>query len=422
MNTIKAQATTPAYRNTCIVLIWLMVFYSSIIQNTIREIPYGMLILGIAVLLFYILNYSKEPYDYHKEIPKESIYMLLFYIYMIIFGTLIAIDRSNHLSQAITCLQYLFVLIVISSLIKGSGTEAFHILLLVKSLVLAILLLIHPVAVPGERFSIAENVNPNGLGMELAIGIWAILYRQQKKKFPLIIVFSLIALLGYCIVQTGSRKSLIAAGLTIFLWLVFCFFPGVKAKGGMNGIISLFVMGVLIIIIGFLFAKLYSDSTISSRMGNLFYETQEGNRSRMYRAGLEMIKSNPIFGIGFQGFMHSYGLYSHATIIEIPVSGGILGTLLYFFVYFFSIKKCIILYKKTKSVLELDLEHSKIKMILVLWAAMLFYTTCIIHPYQFDSYILCGIMFGETAYIEHRLNMRGNKEVASNMGSKYLKI
>lgn len=421
MNTIKEKATTPVFRNACIALIWLMVFYSSIIQNVVKEIPYGMLILGISVLLFYILNYSGDSYDYRREIPEESIYMLVFMAYMFIFGTMVAIDRSDHLSQAITCLQYLFVLIVISSLIKGSGTDSFHFLLLVKALILAALLLIHPVVVPGERYSISEKVNPNGLGMELAAGIWAILYRQQRKKLPLVFVFALIAVLGYCIVQTGSRKSLIAAGLTIFLWLIFCFLPGIKEKGGLNGIISLFVMGALIVVIGFLFTRLYSDSTIANRMGNLFYEAQEGNRSKMYSAGIGMIKSNPLFGIGFQGFKHSYGLYSHATIVEIPVSGGILGTLLYFGVYFFSIKKTIILYRSTKGVLKLNPEHSRIKMILVLWVAMLFYTTCIIHPYQFDSYILFGIIFGETAYIERRLITEKEEKRIRKTESIYLK-
>ena len=40
---------------------------------------------------------------------------------------------------------------------------------------------------------------------------------------------------------------------------------------------------------------------------------------------------------------------------------------------------------------------------LILWVAMLFYCSCIIHPYQFDSYFVFGIIFGQSAYIEKKI-------------------
>ncbi len=422
MKSINEDSNKQLYSKACIAMIWLIVFYSSIIQYVYMEIPNAMLIIGAAILLLYCLANSGKPFDFQKELTEESIYMLLFMIYMFIIGILVAIDRKSHISQAMTSLQFLFILIMISSLIKGSGTETFHLLLLVKALVLAAIFLSNPVPVPGGRYSISADMNPNGLGMTFATGIWAVLYRQQKKRLPLILVGVLIALFGYCIFKTGSRKSLIASGLTIALWLFFCFLPSIREKGGIISFLSFLVMIVLILVISREFILLYSDSTISNRMDRLLYETTEGNRSQMYRAGLEMIKDNPVFGIGFQGFKSLYGLYSHSTIIEIPVSSGIIGTILFFYTYFVSLRKTFWIYRKTKKTEEYIQEHIRIRMIIPLWAAMLFYSTCIIHLYMFDSFVIFGIIFGETAYIESKLLDEITLSNSKAVGSKYIKL
>ena len=421
MKTIKKKKPVLFYHNACITMIWLAVFYSSVIQYVTREIPNGMLILGVAILLFYYLYKSDKPFRFREELTEESIWMILFMAYMFSIGTLFSISRASHLSQAVNTLQYLFVMVIMASLIKENGTESFHILLLVKALVLAVILILRPVYYEADRYSISKELNPNGLGMAYATGIWAACYMQQKKKFSLVLVAAIIALLGFCIFRTGSRKSLIAAGLTIALWLIFCFLPSIKDKSGLSSIFSLLAMIVLAAVIWRASTGLYSESTISNRMDQLLYETTEGNRSQMYRAGLEMLKSNPLFGIGFGGFALLYGLYSHATVIEIPVSCGIAGALIYFYTYFISIRKTYRIYRRTKGIKEYKKENLQIKMIFVLWAAILFYCTCIIHPYQFDSFIMFGVIFGETSYIERKLLSESTQHSPETFRSKYIR-
>ena len=137
--------------------------------------------------------------------------------------------------------------------------------------------------------------------------------------------------------------------------------------------------------------------------------------------GLELLKESPLFGLGFQSFSYHYVSYSHATLIEIPVSGGIIGALLYFSIYYVSLKKTISLFRQTKGIPELVDEHMRVKMDLILWAAMLFYSTCIIHPYQFDSFILFGMIFGDTAYIEGKLISKPDTVGIKRIGSRYIK-
>ncbi len=409
------------FREACVAMVWITAFYSSIIQQKIVAIPYAMLMLGVATLLMFILSHIEHGFDILSVFTDETSILLFFMAYMLIFGSIFSVDLSAHLSQWVTCLEYMFLSIVISSMIKESGTETYQVLLLIQAIALAVVFLISPVYYGGQRYSISLTMNPNGLGMGLAAGIWSTLYHQQKKKVSLILSFLLIGLFVYCIFLTGSRKALIASAITIVLWVAFCFFPSLKEQEQHSAFISAVIIVILIVLAWRAFSVLYSGSMIADRMGKLLYETTEGNRSDMYRAGFNMLKSNPLFGLGFQGFKHEYGFYSHATLVEIPVSSGIIGSIIYFAVYFVSIRKTWRLYRLTKGISELASEHAKIRMIMVLWAVMLFYTTCIIHQYQFDSFIIFGIIFGETAYIENHLPETISVPENKKVGCKYIK-
>lgn len=423
MRTEKNKNYTLSYHSLCIVMIWSISIYSAIIQNLFFEIPYGMLIFGVAILLFYYLTNSNKPFIFREEITEENIQLLWFMAYSLIAGLLFSPEKSSHLSQWITCLEYLFIQIVIASLIQSSGTDTFHTLLVAESIILAVMFIRNPVNYQNSgRYSLSADINPNGLGLGFVAGIWAILYKYQKKKVPLILTGVLVALFGYCIMLTGSRKSLIGAGIIIILWVFFCFIPSLKEQGTKRGVMTFLIMIVLGTIITRGFINMYADATIATRMDNLFYEASEGNRSDMYRDGFELIKRNPIFGIGFKGFQYYFGSYSHATLIEIPVSGGILGAIIYFTAYYISLKKIIYIYRKSKADKKLEPEQTRIKMIIILWVAMAFYTICIIHPYQFDSCILFGIIFGEASYIESKLKADKTETIMKKVGSKYIKV
>lgn len=420
MTILTSNDSTTFYRKACIVMIWLTTLYSSVIQFVFFQLPYGMLMLGIAVLLTFVLVYINNSFVLRDELSIESIYMLCFMVYMLFIGLLFSQDINEHLAQWITSLEYFVILIIISSIITHSGTNSFYYLLLVEAAILAVVFIRKPVDYQG-RYSISLDMNPNGLGMSFATGIWAILYLYQKKKISLIIVSAITVLFTYCILLTGSRKSLIAAGLTVFLWIVICFIPNTKRKEGYQVLLSFFFMLILMFAVNRFFLSQYVDSKISSRMNNLLYEVSEGNRSDMYRNGFELLKENLLFGMGFRGYANVYGGYSHATLVEIPVSGGIIGALLYFYIYYISIKRVIKIYKITKGNEKYTCENSAIRMIIIIWVVMIFYTTCIIHHYQFQSFLLFGMIFGETSYLYKKVELLSESKEQKNIGSKYIK-
>ena len=423
MTVTEKRDRRSVYCNLCIAMIWCIAAYSSIIQSKFFQISNGMLILGAAILVFYILTFVSGSLTIQEMLTEENGFMLAFMIYILIVGLLFSPNRANHLSQWITSLEYLFIQIVLASIIKRFGTITFHGLLVVLAIIIAVVFINEPVNYLGTgRYSISNEVNPNGLGMGFAAGIWAVLYFQQKTKVPLILVGLLVALFGYCIIMTGSRKSIIGGGLAIVIWLIFCYIPSLKGKGLFFGIISVLVMALLIIIIGKVLLNIYENLGIAERMNNLLVETADGNRRNMYRDGIELLKENPLFGLGFSGFKYFFGFYSHATLVEIPVSGGVCGVLLYLYVYYISIKKQIRIFTITKEKKDYYSEHKRIKMIMILFTMMVFYTTCIIHPYQFDSSILFGIIFGETAYLENKIRVEQETTTPSRrIGSKYIR-
>ena len=379
-----------------------------------------MLILGIAMLIAYLFSNADQHFDFFNELTIESIYMLVFMGYMLVFGYIFSPDKSSHISQWITCIEYFFLLIIISSIIHRSGPNTFFYLLLFEALILALIFIRNPIYYKG-RYTISTEKNPNALGMSFALGIWSVLNLYQKKKIPLIFVGLFIGAFLYCIILTGSRKSLIATGLIIGIWLLFCFIPQMKREGGYKGFFTFILMTIIVTILGHFFINQFTDSIIANRMNELAYETSEGERSNLYRVGYELFLQNPLFGMGFQGFKYAYGSYSHATLVEIPVSGGIIGTILYFSVYYISIKRVFKIYRLTSKNRKYENEHMDIKMIIVLWIVMLFYTTCIIHQYQFESFVLLGLIFGNTAHLENILQTRGSKPEEKKTGSRYIK-
>ena len=410
MKTIREERNTLTFpvfcRKACIVFIWITVFYSLVFQYMVFAVGNAMLILGLAVLFTFMLAQTGKPLDLKTIFTNESALILLFLVYMLPCGIVAtpAYSPSEHISQWITCLEYMFLLVAISSIVMQSGMDSFHVLLLTIAIILVIMLFRSPVNyMDTGRYSVSEDVNPNSLGMCFTEGIWALLYFQQKKKTPIIISAVAIGILCYGIILTGSRKSLIAAIIIILFWYFFCYLHNVAKENNPWKPLILIGSFFLIIGIGLIFIRIYTGSDMASRMEELQYETSEGSRSDMYSVGLRLFLESPLIGLGFRGFEYYYGSYSHATIVEVPVSGGLIGSLIYFASYFLSIRRIVYLWRLCKDKEELADELVQVKMLMAMWGAMLFYCTCIIHPYQFDSYIVFGIIFGQTVYIEKRI-------------------
>ena len=384
-------------------LIWGIFFYSTIIQYKYIEIPNAMFIIGATILLFFLLCINGEPFSMNALFSTECVWMIGFMVYMLTIVQVSAIHPLNHLKMCITSAEYLFILLVIVYIVSRSGTDSIQLLLIVTAIVLGVILLKSPVLYTTGRYSISRSLNPNYVGMCFTAGIWSILYFQQKKKVPVVIALMLTAFLEYCALLTGSRKALIASGIVFFLWIIFCYFSSLDNTTIGKRIIYFALVVSIVIILYIWLESEYSNSLIAQRMARLKNEVTVGERAQLYITGWNLFKKNPIFGIGFTGLTGLIGEDSHATIVEIPVSGGIIGTFIYFVSYIISIRKCLILLNICKNSAKFRDYLNDIRMLLILWVAMIFYSTCIIHPFQFLSHVTFGIIFGKSENLSKRI-------------------
>lgn len=390
----------------CLAVVWIMTIYSSLLQNRYFKIPNGMLIFGIIFILLFLISINRKQIYLEDFFPKEEKYQLFFLIYMLAIGSIFAVSFPAHISQLISTVEFFVVMVLTAYIIRKTGTDSIHLMLLIIGIIAALIMIFNPVPLGNGRYSISIDSNPNGIGMTLASGIWAILYLQNKKKMPMLAVFVIVGFLGYALLLTGSRKSLIAAGIIIILWLAFVYLAGLRNENIIKAIAKLLLIcGIMVVLIS-LFLDAYSGSEIAERMLRLQYEASEGDRYQFYQYGWNIFKENPVIGIGFQGFKYFAKSYSHSTFVEVPVSGGIVGSLLYFASYVVSIRKLITLFMATRREKADAVINTDIRMLLILWFAMLFYCVCIIHPYQYDSFIIFAIIFGQTGYIEKTLAER----------------
>ena len=116
-------------RKACIVTIWAIVVYSLIIQYKYFVISNGILIMGMFMLLFFIISQTDRTFDINRIITKESALMIAFMLYILLVGLVFAPNKKSHITQWVTSLEYMFLMIVILSLILDSGMESFHLLL-----------------------------------------------------------------------------------------------------------------------------------------------------------------------------------------------------------------------------------------------------------------------------------------------------
>ena len=207
--------------------------------------------------------------------------------------------------------------------------------------------------------------------------------------------------------MTGSRKSLIAVLLVLLLWTLLCYMQIKKSK---HVIWNIFAISLIVYIVLLFLKPYYSDSILSSRMSFIGNEFEGGGYGRwgLYNYGYELMKTSPMFGYGYGGFKVLYGrFYSHATLVEIPVSGGIIGSILYFSAYILLYMKLFKHSFRNKRVYGNIVQKEEARLLFILLIMLMFYSTVIIHPYDLNSMAMIGLLIGgtNTLYYPAKLNI-----------------
>lgn len=192
----------------------------------------------------------------------------------------------------------------------------------------------------GSKLGDIDNANSLAFMIINAVSSFVLL-RVKKRKRVFGKIFSIIFITGlvFVILQTGSRKSSLSLIVYFFIWYILCWMPQQKTKKTPLKLLLIPISVVGIIILVQKLVPLIAENTyMGYRFQKALLTGSKGDQSRltMYREAWELFKVRPLFGIGFDQFrMHSVtGMYSHSDYAEILSTTGLVGTIIYFPIYF----------------------------------------------------------------------------------------
>lgn len=349
-------------------------------------------ILGMIMIGFFILHILSVKGKTSYQLDKPILWWLAFSAYILFVGYYVAPDKLLLLASVKT---YFFTLVAMVFIIGVSKSEKNSNFFINNYAILAVvyaLTLIFWGYYNGSVVSISKTSNTNGDGITMMFGIFCLsLNLDIKKSVRFLLSYVSIGLLLYAIVLTGSRKSLLCAMLLIVLCGVIFFRNSWKIASSKQKrfLFILFWFTIIFAVIAIFIPFFVSSRTYVRLMGS-FTNQSDQTRINMYMKAIEYLKTNVLFGIGFDQFrvVSDWLTYSHSTYAEILACTGIIGTTLYFVPYLIIINNLIKVSRKQKQKLMRD----QSKLYLALMFVMIFLAAGAILFYDLVSNIMFALM------------------------------
>lgn len=364
-------------------------------QIVFFEVPYMLLLLGSGMIYFILLHALQTKTNIIKSLTAELKLWILFAITTFLFGLFVAANHSYLISSVARFCEFLvlmFGIVYISS--HDRNINFFSKIFILFSIICSIITIFWGIDFGQGRITMGLSNNPNSLGIIMAIGICLVLYEQDFKKLGYsIISFSVILLLFYVCLITGSRKSFISIVLIIIYWLAFVVFKDIKNLKLTDKVKVIFSIILVISALYFIFIPYFNDSLLLTRLTVLFESGSEGMvRENMYVEAFEIFKKSPFWGIGLDNYkaVSIFQTYSHSTYAEALACTGIIGCILYFSPY-------IMLLFNYKQILSSKIDYlllKQAKIMLGLFGVLLFLGLGNIHFYDMTSSIAFGMLIG----------------------------
>jgi len=175
---------------------------------------------------------------------------------------------------------------------------------------------------------------PNTLGWYGALGVLGsmTIFGETRSSALRIALVAGGLVSVYAIMASASRGGFIALAIVIVLWPLMCLRVKIRRK-------PLWILTIAVIGLGvyYFVAEVYQDSNMSQRWSTTSErEQREGGRQNITLVALTVFLDNPVVGVGFGQFPYVSGLraYTHTEIMELLVSTGLVGTVLYLRIYF----------------------------------------------------------------------------------------
>ncbi len=200
---------------------------------------------------------------------------------------------------------------------------------------------------------IGDEINQeNGMGLYCTmLSIMSLYYVLYEKRYWCLAVLPLSL---FVLVGAASRKSflLIAVGA-----LVLIMFKSKKGK-----LMRFFAVMVVFIIAIYFVMEFAESNKYLYRLSRMFHifdqdslDDSLATRTHMISLGIQLFLQNPVFGYGPMQFEHQYSLIHgirrapHTTYLQVMVSYGSIGTILFYGIYVYFLKNIIDMVKNGRN-------------------------------------------------------------------------
>lgn len=331
-------------------------------------------ILGAFLLLSFLYKYFINKFDFGKDKPpSELISYTAWVIWAGITGLFVSVSFFVFKQSFITLINTTLMIWLCYGLLRMN--QAYRTVFwgiicgcLVQMIALKLNIsfvkyvgVVQGEEIIGEGRVAALTGNANSLGFIMVGGSTAamLLWNTGKSAFQLLKKMFLLAFMVaavYVTFQTGSRKTTAAIIVLVVGWLTFTLSYGHVM---LNMIIRIAIVIGLLVASGWGLMYVLENTVVGKRFaeltqrgsGSIVMGVEEDVRADMYRAGFDMFKQNPIFGVGFAQYQVYYwkGAYSHSDYIEPLACTGLVGFFLYHGFNFFLLKRLLWLRRTTRS-------------------------------------------------------------------------
>ena len=298
-------------------------------------------------------------------------------------------NRYLAVGQYITEVQLFVLFLFVFYYMKSGGIiEDYLISLYISGFLLAIYALYKykgingymTIMLSGRRLG-GEISNENTFGLVFANASLIALYLAiMKGKKIHYLSLALFLFFGF---SSGSKK---------YIFLVATGVIGIALINyGWRKIYKTLLGSIILLYVGIIALNMPIFSTINIRFqsylsGNL--NTSDETRKNMIDFGIDLFKERPIFGYGLNNYRNYYytGQYSHNNFIELLVCLGIVGFLLFYAMYFTSIKSILMNWIHRSRIL-----YNEHKMLLFLLVVNLVFGYGMVQIYDKNVWILLAV-------------------------------
>ncbi len=260
-------------------------------------------------------------------------------------------DFDNSLFYIAWILQAMGLAVAIGNSIHGEEDVEYVLkCFLSAGLILTVRILMHTSFRELGSFRLGTNMgfNANELSLKASIACVAgfYFYFKQGKLVKKLFLAGICAALAAVVLFTGSRKGSIMLLMGVIIYNALRSSNPKKFVRNVIVSVILFIgFYVLITQVSIFYNVLGRRLLLILNMFNAdaYVGNSIANRMNLVRIGIALFKDSPIIGYGIGGFIIVSGtrLYAHNNYIELLVDLGIIGTIIYYSIYFYNIKNLI---------------------------------------------------------------------------------